>query len=135
MSKVSPDVATQELERFFDAMDLDVDQSNMTEDDLESFKNNMRILARSISSGNLVINDKGEPVFTPKIGNGEALTFHEPTGASYMAMDGVKKKDRDISKTYGLMADMTHTSEATFSVMKNRDLKVCSAILGFFLGG
>lgn len=133
--KVSPGVAEQELERFFDAMDLDVDPENMTEDDLESLKNNKRILVRTITCGNLVINDKGEPVFTPKIGNGEAITFREPTGASYMSMDGVKKKDRDITKTFGMMADMTHTSEATFSIMKNRDLKVCSAILGFFLGG
>jgi hypothetical protein len=135
MEKISPDVAEQELARFFDTMDLDVDPDGMDDDDRSSLKNNRRVLLRAICNGTLTINEKGEPVFTPKLGDLQPLTFHEPTGASYMAMDGTKKKDRDFSKMFGVMADMTHTNEAMFSLMKNRDLKVCNAILGFFFGG
>lgn len=133
MSKISPDVAAKELERFFDAMDLDVDPEFMDEDDQKSFDNNHRKLVVAIVEGNLVINEKGEPVYTPKVGNGETITFHEPTGASLQAMRG--KKDQDFDKLFGAMADMTHTSVATFSLMKNRDLKVCTAITNFLLGG
>lgn len=133
MSKISPDVAVKELERFFDAMDLDVDPEYMDEDDQRSFDANHRKLVRSIVDGHLVINDKGEPVYTPKSGNGESITFHEPTGASLQAMRG--KKDQDVDKLFGAMADMTHTSVATFSLMKHRDLKICTAISNFLLGG
>ena len=63
-------------------------------------------MVRAIVDGHLVINDKGEPVFTPTVGNGESITFHEPTGASLQAMRG--KKDQDVDKLFGAMADMTH---------------------------
>lgn len=131
--KISPDVAAQELERFFEAMDLDVDPEYMDDEDQKSFESNHRKLVRAIVCGNLVINDKGEPVYTPKGGDGASVTFHEPTGSSLQAMRG--KRDADVDKLFGAMADMTHTSVATFSLMKHRDLKICTAIAGFLLGG
>jgi hypothetical protein len=68
-----------------------------------------------------------------KQGDGDPITFYEPTGASLMAMDR-KKKAEDIGKLYATMADMTKQPIKRFAGMKYRDLKVCIAITSLFLG-
>jgi hypothetical protein len=118
-------------------MDLDFDVSVMTVDDLSGFTPNKNKFIKAIMSGALIVNDKGEPVYTCQRAstNGDApvvLTFHEPRGASFMAMDR-KKKGEDMAKTYAIMADMCKTDIVTFSKMPNSDLKVCTAIMLLFL--
>jgi len=129
---VAAEVADQEFERFVEAMDLDLDESEMNEADLSSFLDNKRKLTRAMRRGLLTVDEKGQLVYTPQLGNQEPLTFHEPTGASVIAMDN-KKAGRDVAKMYATMADMTHTNEARFSRMEWRDLKVCVAITTLFL--
>ena len=63
----------------------------------------------------------------------DAITFHEPTGTSLIAMDR-KKKSEDIGKLYATMGDITKTHASVFSKMKMPDLKVCMAITTLFLG-
>lgn len=132
--KVAKEVAEAEFDRFVNAMDLDVDPSDMSEEDKEAFQQQKDRLVGAIQSGALTINDDGEPVFTPqRTKDADTLTFHEPTGASLMAMDR-KKKSEDIGKLYAAMADMTRSHASTFSKMRMADLKVCMAITTFFLG-
>lgn len=141
MADVSVEVAKQELNRFFEAMDIDVQESELDEDDNQQ----MELLVKNLCSGRLVIDQEGQPVYTPKVSNdGKPITFYEPTGASYMAMDkrAVRKSDRGAEQTdptaakmFRLMADMTKTNVALFANMKNRDLKVCMAVATIFLAG
>lgn len=129
--RVATEVAEQEFQRFAETMDLDVDPSSMTEEDRKSFETSKRRLIRAMESGHLVIDDKGQPVYTPRDG-GEPITFYEPTGASFMAMDG-KPKNADIQKMFAVMADMTRRDAKTFAKLPNRDLKVCQTIAVLFL--
>lgn len=132
--KVAKEVAEQEFERFIDAMDLDVDTAGMDEDDKKGFEQQKSRIIGAIQSGALVVNDDGEPVFTPqRTKDAEPITFHEPTGASLMAMDR-KKKTEDIGKLYSAMGDMTGKHPSTFAKMKMPDLKVCMAVTTLFLG-
>lgn len=132
--KIAKEVAEQDFERFAESMDLDVDPSNMDEDDLKGFNQQKDRVIAAIQSGSLVVNDKDEPVFTPQRTNdAAAITFHEPTGASLMAMDR-KKKTEDVGKLYAAMGDITRTNAKTFSTMRMADLKVCMAITTLFLG-
>lgn len=132
--KVAKEVAEAEFDRFVKSMDLDVDPSDMSEEDKEAFQQQKDRLVGAIQSGALTINDDGEPVFTPqRTKDSDTLTFHEPTGASLMAMDR-KKKSEDIGKLYAAMADMTRSHSSTFSKMRMADLKVCMAITTLFLG-
>jgi len=134
MSKITREVAELDFTRFVEAMDIDVDTDNMTEDDKKSFNSTKDRIVKAIEKGSLVINDNGEPVYTPQRGGEDSnpITFYEPTGASLMAMDK-KGKDEDIRKLYSVMADMTKTSSGIFSKMKMSDLKVCQAITMLFL--
>jgi len=131
-SKVAAEVAEAEFERFVEAMDLDVDPAGMDDDDKRSFESARRRLLKAMMAGQLVVNEQGEPVYSP--GFGDPITFHEPTGATYMAMDQ-KREGHNFGKTVATLAEMTRLPATRFSKMANRDFKVCSAILGLFLGG
>lgn len=134
-NKISPEMAEQEFNRFGEAMDLDFDVSVMDEDDAKGFEQAKRRIVKAITSGAMVINEDGSPVYTPQRVQGDVnpITFYEPTGATYMAMDR-KKKTEDMGKMMALMADYTQTSSGLFSKMKNADFKVCLAVTTLFLG-
>lgn len=134
-NKIVQEVAEAEFSRFADAMDLDVDASAMTEDDRKGFNDQKNRVIRAIMRGALIVNAKGEPEYTTQRGDnaGVKLTFHEPRGASLMAMDR-KKKGEDIGKTYAVMAEMCKVDAVTFARMELADLKVCQAIFVLFLG-
>jgi len=131
---IAKEVAEQEFDRFVDLMDLDVDTDGMDEDDKKSFTQQKDKLISAIQTGALVVEDTGEPVFTPQRTEGATpIKFYEPTGASLMAMDR-KKKTEDIGKLYAAMGDMTKTNAGLFSKMRMPDLKICMAITTLFLG-
>lgn len=129
-NKVAREVAEAELVRFMEAMDLDADKSKMDPDDLKSFEEVKAKFVAAIERGQLVVDEKGRPVFTTS--TGEALTFNEPTGASFMAMDA-KKKDHNVGKMLMVLADITGRDAKVFSKLPNRDFKVCQAIVSLFL--
>lgn len=131
--KISQEMAEQEFDRFLDAMDIEADPVDMDEDDKKGFDQQKRRVVAAIMSGNVVIDNDGQPIFTPKRSGGDPITFHEPTGASLMAMDR-KKKTEDVGKMYATMADMTKEPPKRFANMKYADLKVCTAITTLFLG-
>lgn len=127
---VAPEVAEAEFERFTEAMDLDVDPQGMDDEDKKGFIDCRRKVVNAIVEGRLVIDEKGQPVFTPS--EGGSITFREPRGSALMAMDS-KKKGHDFSKLYATMAETTEQPITRFSKMANRDLKVCTAVMTLFL--
>ena len=115
-------------------MDIAASTADMDAEDKKGFLEQRERIVKAVMSGALIVNDNGEPVYTPaRTKDADALTFHEPTGASLMAMDR-KKKTEDVGKLYATMGDMTKTHANTFSKMKMPDLKVCMAITTLFLG-
>lgn len=134
MSKVAKEVAEAEFARFVESNDLLVGTENMDKEDRDSLDEQRTRIVHAIETGAMVINEDGEPVFTPQRSkDAQALTFHEPTGASLMAMDR-KKKNEDVGKLYATMGDMTRTDAKTFANMRMADLKVCIAVASLFLG-
>ena len=134
MEKVNKDVALAEFDRFTSAMDLDVATVDMDQDDLKTFNEIKSKIVNAMIDDRLVINEKGEPVFTPTgMDESNALTFYEPTGAVLMSMDR-RKEGQDMGKMFVLMSAMTKSTDSVFSTMPNRDIKVCSAIVAVFLG-
>lgn len=132
-SVVDKETAEAEFNRFAEMMDLDLDVTTMDEDDKRGFESQKSKVVNAIQSGALVINDQGEPVFTPQsLDDAEPITFYEPTGATFMAMDK-RKKNEDMGKMMSMLGDATKTHPSTFSRMKNRDFRVCQALLSLFL--
>lgn len=132
--KVDRQTAENEFDRFLDSMDIDGDTSQMSEEDRNGFQSQRQTVISAIMKGHLVINESGEPVLEPRtveVPDGR-ITFHEPQGASYMAMD-MKKKGHDVGKMFALMGEMTKQPPKVFANMKQRDLKICQAISVLFL--
>ena len=133
--KVAKEVAEAEFDRFVDCMDLDVDTSDMDAEDLTAFNKQKGRIIRAVQSGALVFNEDGEAIYTPqhkRSKNKDAITFHERTGASLMAMDG-KKKNHDVAKTYAVMADMCKVHPSTFAGLVGTDVKVCEALFALLM--
>jgi len=124
-------VAIDELERWFEANDIDTDTEGMDENDRSDIARQRTLLVRAIEQQRLVIDEEGRAIFTPK--SGVDITFHECTGAVFIAMDK-KKKSSDFGKMFAAMGEITRTSPLTFSKMQNSDLKVCFALMTYFLG-
>jgi len=133
--KIAPEAAEAEFVRFAESMDLDVDTGYMDDEDKTQFEKLQRRIVRAICDGSLVVNEKGEAVYTPENESSkhkDAITFHERTGASLMAMDG-KKKGHDVSKTYAVMASMCKVPAATFANLAGKDIKVCEALFALLM--
>lgn len=130
--KIVESVAEQEFQRFAEAMDLDVDTGAMNQETLALFERHHRVIVRALMNGSLVIDDKGQPVFTPRAAaDKEPIIFAEPKGDSQMAADQ-KKKDQNVAKLYAQLAAWTGCSMKRFSDMPQRDLKVCEALFIIF---
>ena len=133
--KVDAETANVEFERFADCMDIDVDTSDMDDEDLNAFNKVKKRLLKAIQKGSLIFNDDGEAVYTPahsKSKYKEAITFHERTGASLMAMDG-KKKGHDVKKMYAVLADMCGLHQGAFAGLVGEDVKICEALFALLM--
>lgn len=132
---VALEMANAEFDRFVDAMDLELDEAYMDEEDLNSFRRQKNRILKAIQNGSLVISEAGEAVYTPRnksTKRQEPITFHERTGASLMAMDG-KKKNSDVAKTYAIMGDMCKVHPSVFAGMAGTDIKVCEALFALLM--
>lgn len=131
--KIAEEVALAEFMKIAEAMDLDTDVEKMSEEAAGGFVELRRVLIRAIQRGSLVVDDKGQPVFTPQYDkNTEPLTFYAPDGAVFSSMDK-KKQSEPVAKKYTAMGGMTKTSAARFNAMDARDLKICQALYLLFL--
>lgn len=133
--EVAREVAEAEFNRWADSFCLDVDTSKLDPEDLKSFEQQKSHIVKAIERGDLIVDDNDQPVYTPVAGDNKTpITFYEPTGATFMAMDG-KKKNADMSKFFAAIGDMTRQPPGRFGLMKGRDLKVCIALATLFLAG
>lgn len=129
---IDKETAELEFNRFIEAMDLEMDDSSDAEDkdDYMALKGK---LVKAISKGSLIIDDKGQPVYTPERSDDQKpLTFYEPTGANLIAMDK-RKAGEDISKFNAVMAEMCKVHPKVFARMKFKDYKMCQSIVTLFL--
>ena len=135
MTLVNRETAELDFARFAECMDLDFEEANMTEEDLDGFRKQKRVVLSAIQSGHVTVDDAGQPTVHLKfpIGDLQSVTFREPTGATFLAMDQ-KKKNQDVSKTFAMIQAMLKVNPGTLSDMQNRDLRVVQAIGLLFLG-
>ena len=132
-NKISDDVIVAEFDRFVDEMDLDLDPVYMDEDELRTFEKHKRRLFEAMRRGALVINENGEAVYTPqKDTNAKPITFHERTGASLMATNGVQK-GHDATKMYRMLGDMCQEHPSRFSKLRGIDIKICEILFGLLM--
>jgi hypothetical protein len=124
--KVAAEVAEQEYERWVDAMALELDYPGIPDAVQRGVARHRHRLIGAIQRGDLVVDDEGRFVFTPRKAPEPApIVFHEPTGATLM---GIKEAD-EVKRGVKILAAVTHQNEGRFAKMANSDLSVCSSII------
>ena len=127
---VAEDVAEEEFERFIECMDIDFDLSVLEDEAAGMQKTVKKRIVNAIMCGSMIINDDGEPVFTPqrpRSKHKEPITFRERTGANVMSQD-TKKRGHDIARMYAFLASVSGESVGTFAGLAGADLNVCEAV-------
>lgn len=132
--KVAREVALDDFNNFCEAMDIDNNVDEMSEEDAKSFQEPREVILKAVMSGNLTFNDDHEPVYAPRNSPKVAgpLTFREPNGADYMAMDR-KKDGQNFGKMWAMADSLTRSAPGTIANLRNRDLKVVQAIMQLFM--
>jgi hypothetical protein len=134
MSKVGKDVAEAEFERMCEARRVCTDADQLDADDITGLADIRKKLVRAIVAGHLVVEDNGDPVYTPPVEGAKPLHFHKPTSATYMAMDG-KADDAQGShmRMVRAITEMTRSNKGEVSKLEAPDYQVCQSISQLFL--
>ena len=131
--KISREVALSEFDRFVEEMDLEFNESDFTDEDKSDFLEAREKLLKALMLGSLVIDDKGQPIYTPqRTEDAKAITFYEPDGATLLAGDK-RKSNEQMAKFNMLMGSMCKVHPSVFARMKMKDYKVCQNIAMLFL--
>lgn len=129
------ELAEHEFERFIDGMDLLIDTEKMDAEDRTAFDKSKARLVREIVRGFLIVNEKGEMIYTPHhpdTKHDKPIHFYERTGSAVMGMDS-KKKGHDVAKTYAVMGTMCRVHQSVFANLVGTDGKVCEAIFALLM--
>jgi hypothetical protein len=124
---ICKDVATLDMHRFMEAMDLVIpDEPN----------EQMEKMVTALMKGTLIINEEGEAVYTPvneRSKHKDPIRFRERTGADLMAMGKKQKNDNQVAQLYAGMGSNTGLPPATFSSLVGADIKTCEAIFALLM--
>jgi hypothetical protein len=132
--KIDAETAALEFSRCMDAMGIEDDFDDWDTEDTQDFEGLKKIIVKCIMRGSVVIDEIGQPVFTPQRSEDKTpLTFYEPDGTA-MASSDKRQAQESHAKSYMLIAAMTKTHSSRYYKMKRKDLDVCTAIATLFLG-
>lgn len=130
--KIARDVAEGEFDRMCQLRRVNTDPDDMTAEEYESFLEVRRKLVRVMERGELVVTETGDPIYTPPVPSAKALTFHRPTGATFMAMDG---SDGNQARLVRIITEMTRVPKGEIAKLEAPDYVVCSTLANLFLAG
>ena len=131
--KITAEMADKEFERFAEAWDLDLDASNMTEEDEKSLADAKRPIVRGIMRGDIRVVDSGDLDIELRFGKsaGETVDLRIDR-ADMLAMD--KYKDRqNVHKLNAYVASLCGKSAKFYGTLDPRDQKRLRAPVMLFL--
>lgn len=132
-AKVDDESAQADYERFMESMDLDPNPVHKDEGDLQSFEDSKYEFINALKDGRLEVDANGELDFRPQITNmTNPIHFAEPTGKVLRSMDRLKE-GHGVGKGIAVLAEMTKRPAVEFDNMRQRDLRVCQAVVALFL--
>lgn len=127
--KIEKEVAQNEFERWASAWRIEIDESELNEEDAQSLNEQRSKIVKAIERGYLTVSEDGtELVLNTNKGD---VTFKEPTGAAYLAMD--QHKNKNMASSFGFMGAMTGTPAKYWSSVRGADLKIAQAVTAIFL--
>jgi hypothetical protein len=133
--KVAREVAERDFERMCRSRRVVTDPAEIDEDDLPGLTAVREKLVKAIMRGELVIEENGDPVYTPPVGGAKSLRFHKPTGATYMAMEANRPGEADgqVARTVRALTEMTRSDKGEIARLEGADYQMCVTLGQLFL--
>lgn len=131
-AKVAREVAEVDFLRLCADRRVDSDESAMEEKDLKKFRETKAAVVKRIMSGELVVEDHGECVYTPPVMGAQPIRFHRTTGAMLMAMDDAPE-GKNAAKMAAVMAEITKTPRGALAKLDIADFNFAMELVGLFL--
>jgi hypothetical protein len=125
--KVAREVAEDDFVRLCTARHIELDDSDWSDEDKESFKVIRNHIVKLIAGGRVTVAGDGAPSFT-SIG-GQGFTFRKATGAALISMDGAKS---NTAKMFTAFAEMTGVNVGEFGKLELADVNHLSSLYSLF---
>lgn len=125
MAEVSNEVALDEFERLAAAADVDVDTSNMDEEDAESTEEMRSALIKAIKNGRLAVDEEGRAVLVTA--GGTSMTFQKPYGRDLVLV----ASSATIENINRFICSLTGQSTKTLLDLPGKDYKLAVRLAGF----
>ena len=125
--KVATEVAEAEFRRWAEAIDLDIDEKKMSQEDRKGFERQKRPVMRALERGQLIINPDGSAQFQPKADGLNPIVFREPMGKAMMSPrnEGIS----DIANQAVIVSSWTGEPIMRIEALPWVDLAVCNALV------
>ena len=128
--KLSEDAARDQLDKFFDYYDVDLDI--IPEKQVEAVNASIDRIVRGIRKGKLEIVEGENLKIIQHVKDETTLEYGELSGRTKVAMG--KKSDTDYNgRIYALCGSLTGIGEAGILKLKGADLSLCECIGALFL--
>jgi tRNA(Ile)-lysidine synthase TilS/MesJ len=135
--KINKDLSEKEFENYCEANDIDFEESNMNEDERESFNAIKRRFVKACRKGRVIVDGRNVEYtisdFSEKH-KGEKIVFKRPTGKSFIAMDSFKEKE-NVHKLQAFASAATGQQVSFFSEIDNSDWLFFRDLVTLFLAG
>lgn len=127
--QIDAETAAQDFENMCDFMDVFIDVSDLSEEDLASYNKQKSNVIQAIRLKQLTVTSEGQPEYTTK--KGEKLTIQEIDGSALLVMDTIKA-GQDSRKLFKLIQELTK-SNIKATDLSVRDIRTLGALVGLFL--
>lgn len=130
---VAKEAAEADFERLCRLRRIDLDQTDMTQEELDRFARMRNRVVKEVSLGHLVVDDDGIATYTPPVSDAKPLKFRMATAATFVARDDAKDKG-DNHQMMAMLAQLTGWSKPDLAKLAPPDYAFCSMLVGLFLG-
>ena len=128
MPEVGREAAVAEFERLAAASDVDIDVSDLDEEETEEIEETTDTFVSAIESGRLSVNDDGQAVMNVK--DGEPIRFRVPLGADLMILAGAAENKR-MEAMIRFICAITGQSTVRIGKLGVKEWKLALTIAGF----
>lgn len=131
--KINQEIAAEDFDRWIETIGIDV--TDLDDEDAADVSRHRRRIMNAIEAGNAEVSADGASItYRPTRSDGvESITFHEPTGEAWLAIDR-KKKNHSIAQLHAVLASVTRQPPVVFSKLAAADYKFCQSVVSLFLG-
>lgn len=134
--KITKEMAEEEFKNWCEAVDLDCDESEMTEEDYKSFLPHKNKIVKAIQKGVAVIDGENiEYTLSEKSVEGLAgkkITIPRPNAKLFSGLDGFKET-QNVKRSQGAMSALCGLDIGVFTKMEINDWKFFNAVCMLFL--